>query len=333
MKRKSCILLLLFALSAALMGCAQKKKDTAVEAESEADKEVSAAEDGPEEEVTQEFEFYLDDLSAVYYNFPLTVEVDGHTYELTEDIAYEEIGTRDVVEQVLDLEVTELAGIEEEIEYEAESGMVYTLKQEQVYVAEEGIISIPVTDTVVYENQYGKPSISTTKTITYYDEVLSSDTEIEGTLTDFYESEPGHWEDILEVEGVFCAPSYQVDTYTLSGTDNIVVSQQAESPVWDGYESMILTSLGLTSDYARITSAAWDGDQYTQDGYVMRDAIYRGDVVVTDYTAVYEGTGEAYGYSTKVFYRADAEELGADAADTTTVLQVKAIVRYLLVEE
>lgn len=153
MKRKSCILLLLFALSAALMGCAQKKKDTVAEAENESDMEVSVTEDGPEEEVTQEFEFYLDDLSAVYYNFPLTVEVDGHTYELTEDIAYEEIGTRDVVEQVLDLEVTELAGIEEEIEYEAESGAVYTLKQEQVYVAEEGIISIPVTDTVVYENQ------------------------------------------------------------------------------------------------------------------------------------------------------------------------------------
>lgn len=165
--------------------------------------------------------------------------------------------------------------------------------------------------------------MSNTKTITYYNKATGRDEEIEGILKDYYESTPGHWSDTLVIDGVFSAPSTNCTTYTLAGTDNVVVAQSAETPVWETYQTDILTSLNLSSDYFRINAAAWNGGQYSQDGYVMRNAQFTGDIYVASYTAVYEGIGESLGYKTKTFYRADADAVDADEEDITNVIKSK----------
>lgn len=334
MKRKEILSLILSMafVAASLMGCGQQagEEDGVVQPVDET--EAQAAE---VESIEQEFEFYTDDEDVIYYNIPETIEQDGKTYQLAneDEITYENMGEREVVQQVVDADVEELSDIPETIEYEGENGKTYTLQNEQVYVAEEGTITIPVTEEVVYEDQAGKPSVSNTKTITYYNKATGQDEEIEGILQDYYESTPGHWSNTLAIDGVFSAPSTNCTTYTLAGTDNIVVEQSAETPAWETYQTDILASLNLSPDYFRINAAAWNGGQYSQDGYVMRNAQFTGDVYVASYTAVYEGTGESLGYKTKTFYRADADTVDADEEDVTNVIKIKAIVRYELVED
>ena len=208
MKRKEILSLILSMafVAASLMGCGQQagEEDGVVQPVDET--EAQAAE---VESIEQEFEFYTDDEDVIYYNIPETIEQDGKTYQLAneDEITYENMGEREVVQQVVDADVEELSDIPETIEYEGENGKTYTLQNEQVYVAEEGTITIPVTEEVVYEDQAGKPSVSNTKTITYNNKATGQDEEIEGILQDYYESTPGHWSNTLAIDGVFSAPS------------------------------------------------------------------------------------------------------------------------------
>lgn len=283
--------------------------------------------------VTQEFEFYSDDEHLILYNFPKSYEKDGTDYAIDEDdISYEMLGSRDTVQIAVDTNVEELEEIPDSYTYEGASGKEYELENEQVYVKEQGIVAIPVTEEVFYEDQITKPSVPGKKMITYYDRKSNEDKEIEGFLTSFEETVPGHWSSNLEVSGTFMAPAENCNVYELTGVPNVAVSRSADSPAWPGYESQILKSMGLDDKYFRITSASWNGEQYDQDGYVMRNALFKGDMFVSTYKATYETEREAEGYSTKVFYRADADAVNADAGDITTVYRIKAVVKYRLMK-
>ena len=322
------VLLAVTTLAASLSGCGQKPaEDNGKNEETENSDEVQAA------ELEQEFEFYSDDEDLIYYNIPETVEQDGKTYQVTTDISYETTGTRNVVQKVLDVNVEDLEDIDSTYELEGKNGKKYTLNNEQVYVAEQGLVKIPVYDTEVYEDQVGKPSVASQKTITYYNKETGEDEETTGYLKDYYESTPGHWDSILCVDGLFNAPSESSDVYQLAGTSDVTVSRAAETPEWDGYQNDVMKSLGLSSKYYRINSAVWNGGQYEQDGRVYRACQFLGDAFVSTYTAEYEGEREAQGYVTKVFYRTDADDVDADEDDVTTIFKIKAIVKYSLVEE
>jgi hypothetical protein len=311
----------------ALSGCRQKREEPVILPQ------IDEEEEKESESITQEFDFYSDDEHIFYYNFPDSYLLNGQTYNVSTDIDYETVGTRDVVQMAMDMNVEELEDIPETYEYESESGTTYELANEQVYIKEQGTVSIPVEEEVYYENQVGKPSVPTKKTITYYDRTTEEDREVEATLTDFIETAAGHWMEGMNVNGLFEAPGYGVDVYELAGSDNITVPQSAETPIWDGYENDVLKSLGLDSKYYRVTSTAWSGDAYEQDGYIMRDAIFYGDAFVSSYKATYSTEREAEGYATKVFYRVDAEDVDANEEDITTVYHIKAVVKYSLVED
>lgn len=335
MKYKTMSLIMGVLLIVSLTGCRKKLPegiisiepipDTRVEPEKAENKEDTAL------QVTQEFAFYSDDEHIILYNFPELYELDGQMYAISEtDIDYETLGTRDVVQAAMDMQVEELDEIPATCQYKAASGHTYELANEQVYIKEQGRVTVPVTEEVVYENQHGKPSVPSKKEITYYDREAGADQKVTGLLKEFYESSPGQWKNTLQVEGTFLAPSEGVEEYELQGAENIKVPAAAEKPVWDGYGADILKSLKLDSKYYRITSAAWNGGTYPQDGYVARNAFFYGDELVSTYKAVYEAQREAQGYDTKVFYRMDA--LDADEEDVTTVYHIKAVVTYSLVE-
>lgn len=328
MKRKAVMVLLAVMVASSVIGCSKPGDDIKVEVAKDDASEADA------DTVTQEFDFYSDDEHLILYNFPESYESDGKAYVIAnDDISYETLGTRDTVQVAVDMNVEELDEIPDTYTYESESGQKYELDNEQVYVKEQGLVKIPVTEEVYYEDQVGKPSIPSKKMITYYDSKAGEDKQIEGMLKDFSESTAGHWSNILSVEGTFMAPSDNCDVYELAGSPNVTVSRAAETPVWPGYEANILSSLGVSSQYYRVTGASWNGEQYEQDGYVMRNALFTGDVFVSTYKATYEAEREAEGYGTKVFYRVDAEDVDAPAEDITTVYHIKAVVTYKLLGE
>lgn len=328
MKKKILSLLLAAVMTAQLAGCAGQADGSDVDVTEHTDEEKD------ESVITQEFDFYSDDEHLILYNFPELYEVEGQQYAASmEDIEYETMGTRDTVQMAVDMNVEELEEIPETYTYESSSGRTYDLENEQVYIKEEGIVKIPVVEEVYYEDQVGKPSIPSKKNITYYDKASGSDKEIEGLLTEFSESTPGHWASILQIDGTFMAPNESCDVYELAGVPNVTVSRSAATPAWSGYEAMVLTSMGLGDKYYRINGTAWNGEQYwSEEGYLCRGAVFTGDMFVATYKAVYEAEREAQGYGTKVFYRADAESVDAAPEDVTTVYHIKAVVKYKLVE-
>lgn len=134
MRKKYLSLLLISAvLAASLTGCGQKaaESDPGAEEATVDESEAQAA------EIEQEFEFYSDKEDEMYYNLPDVVEQDGKSYELTTDISLETLGTRKVVQKVVESDVEDLAELPETMEYKTDSGNTYTLTNEQVYVKEK----------------------------------------------------------------------------------------------------------------------------------------------------------------------------------------------------
>lgn len=283
--------------------------------------------------VTKEFEFYSDDEHIILYNFPDTYMLNGKEYTLSdEEAAYETLGTRDTVSYMVEMNVEDLSEIPDSYSYTSESGETYELKNEQVYIREQGMVTIPVVEEIYFEDQIGKPDVPSKKMITYFDKASGTDKEIEGSLISYEQTRAGHWSDILEIEGTFMAPSESCHVYELAGTPNVRVARNAAAPTWAGYESQVLSALGLDANYFRVTGASWSGEQYVQDGYIMRNALFTGDMFVSTYRARYEASREAEGYATNVYYRVDAKDVDAKAEDIKTVYRIKAIVKYKLME-
>ena len=324
MKRTMLWMLLVLGIAgASITGCKNSKDADNVEVEIE----------DPNSFITQEFEFYSDDEHLIYYNFPENYEVDGKNYALSNDqINYETLGTRDTIQVMVEMNVEELEEIPDSYAYESKSGKKYDLKNEQVYIKEQGRVMIPVIEEIYYEDQIGKPDIPSKKMITYFDKEAGEDKKIEGLLDSFVESKAGHWSNILEIEGTFMAPSEACDVYELAGSSKVTVERNAEKPTWPGYESQVLSSLSLDPKYFRVNDAQWSGEAYPQDGWILRNALFKGDMFVSTYKATYQAEREANGYATNVYYRIDTEGLDVDKEDITTVFHIKAIVKYKLVK-
>lgn len=280
--------------------------------------------------ISREFDFYSDEEGIYYYDFPKTCVQDGHTYALCPDVSYQTIGVREVVETIEPMNVEELEDVPDTFEYESGSGRVYRLDSEQIFVRQQGTVKVPVTEEIEYEDQAGRPSVPTLREIACYDRKTGKDVKVEGRLRGIEETESGHWSSMLGINGVFSAPSEAVETYRLSGQKDVTVPGTAEKPVWDGYETDILSALGLDNDYYRITDAAWDGESYEKDGQIQRDANFYGDAFVSSYLATYKGEWETDGYAVTVFYRADADEVQAEEEDIRTVYHIRASADYAL---
>lgn len=292
-----------------------------------------AEEDERDLYVTQEFEFYSDDEHLISYNFPETYELGQKTYQREEEVDYETLGTKESVQAAIDMNVEELSEVPDTYTYESKSGHKYELSNDQIYIKSQGLVEIPVIEEVHYENQAGRPSVPSKKIITYYDKKAGKDQETEGYLKELIEERAGRWISALNIDGTFLAPSEDCGEYELAGTENVKVARDSAMPVWPGYETDILASLNLKPEYYRITGAAWRGDAYwSQEGYLCRNALFTGDMFAADYKAVYQAYREAQGYSTRVYYRADASDVDAPKEDITTLYRIKAVVKYRLLE-
>lgn len=115
-----------------------------------------------------------------------------------------------------------------------------------------------------------------------------------------------------------------VDTYMLGDT---AIPNNPDSPAFSGYETAILTYLGLDPDKYKITAAKWTSD-YTQldNGTTVRYAQYSGQQLTSDWTAYYAETISADSpqvttYDAVATYTNGAEDAGAEYLVTVTYEQ------------
>lgn len=78
-----------------------------------------------------------------------------------------------------------------------------------------------------------------------------------------------------------------VDTYMMGDT---AIPNNPDSPAFSGYETAILTHLGLDPDQYKITDAKWTSGYVQRNGQTVRYAEYSGQRLTNDWTAYYAET-------------------------------------------
>lgn len=109
----------------------------------------------------------------------------------------------------------------------------------------------------------------------------------------------------VEKSGVSYSKPFSV-TAKFIGDDDIagyviggkVVPKNDSTPVFSGYESVILESLGLDSGEYKISSGKWKGKTKKENGETVRYAEYSGVRLASDYTALYRENTNNMPYKT-----------------------------------
>ena len=174
-----------------------------------------------------------------------------------------------------------------------------------------------VTGTKTYYGYAAKPTVPETKVITA---TLPDGTSItvNGSLVE-----------VKQVEGGFTKPftvtakfigDADVDSYLLG---DVEIPNNPNSPVFEGYEAVLLKSLGFDSANYRITDGKWTSDYIEEDGETVRYAEFTGTQKGTDWIAYYRETltedSPSYAtYSAEATYTNDVEETTFDLIATIT---------------
>lgn len=285
--------------------------------------------------ITMEYQFYSETEDGLKFEIPDTIEVDGVTYKYTGNAEYQTSEIMSVVAHTVDVEVEEKEDAETKITWISDAtGKKYELNGDIFNWSDLVPITTTVTERVEYGARTQAPYIPQVKTISYYNEVDEKDDEISGELVSSGQSEPA-WRSGYPVNGVFTASDASVDNWTIEGFKSVYVPQSSPTPTWEGYQSDILTLLGLDPTLYRVTGARWNGDAYTDaNGVISRNAIFDCEAYLSTYWAVYEGKGEALGYRASVTYYAYADDIkDVSAEDISTLYKMVAIASYEEVSE
>lgn len=341
--RKVGILVLAGAMvcSLCLSGCRNSgtATDTATGTDStETDASVSSSENEGDTEktdeetnyITMEYEYYSDKEEDLNFDIPQVIEQSGKKYRFTGEAEYTTSEIMNVIATILDVEVEEKEDVDKEIEFVGKNGKKYKLRADLFNWSELTTINTKVEEKVDYGPRTSAPEIPKEKDITYYNEVSQKDETIKGTLVDSGASNPS-WQAGYPVEGEFYCTGSDVDVWTIEGFKDVSVSQSAETPVWEGYQTDILNILSLDASKYRVTGAAWNGEAWEEGGMLYRKATYNCEASVSSYWAVYTGTGQAYGYKAKLFYYLLADELEAaekDKEDISILYRMRAVAKY-----
>lgn len=120
--------------------------------------------------------------------------------------------------------------------------------------------------------------------------------------------------------------NYGADYYMFQGNQIPNTGQ----PALDGYESVILQSLGLPIDDYRITEIVWSSDPYSSEGTKYRDAVAKAKMLVNGKIAIYESDSVTLS-GNKVMTTYTNHYEGTKVIDTGKAeYEIKAVANYKL---
>ena len=218
-------------------------------------------------------------------DFAETITEDGKTYRLI-DVSSSVISDTAVTEeQVLSVQREEIVADKSAsiADTYTQDGVTYSLKDVQFQPHEITDYTATVTEDVLLGPAVSQPDADDSITVPYHIDEYDLTLDCTLPLSSVSSGSP-YWLDDVRI------PMQIYDTGALYMEFNgQVLPFDGSTPPLAGFEDLFLDYLGLSGDTYRLTSAAWDGDPYTENGTECRDAIISGSRLVSDYTAHYGG--------------------------------------------
>ena len=238
--------------------------------------------------ITKEYDFQTSDPNYESYtidnigkgdmkDIPVTVENGFFTVKRVTDIKIklisEEIPEEAIYEDLLSKKLPEEAD-----KYESEDGKMLDL----VDTKWEDYNREAITGTLTKKGYDEKPDFPATKELSF---TLDNGTVIRttGKLKSVSVSGQSYSKD-FSVTGKFIGDP-DVSYYDLNGT---LIPNNPSSPLFHGYEAIILKHFGMNPSNYRITSGEWTTDYIEEEGQTVRYAKFSGQRAANDWTAYYE---------------------------------------------
>lgn len=193
----------------------------------------------------------------------------------------------------------------------------------------------PATHSVNYRGEKGRPSVP--ESISFDAAFKGKTFKTKGNLVSLSESGESYSKPFT-VTAKFIGDD-DISGYIIGGK---VIPKNSSTPVFTGYEAVILETLGLSSSEYRITSGKWSGSAKKENGETVRYAEFSGLRLASDYTAVYrENTDNmpnktvydavcTYGPNPQITYEIRATVLYENAGLTSLGLIIAASVAIIV---
>lgn len=244
---------------------------------------------------TQTFSFVGTSESEITYEFEGRIQLGDQQFEKSH-VNYRVISQKPVTKQQTVSEQVSHSGLTSQewdapqtITIERDGQTIEAQLQEIKYEPEEVSNAetgrfVHLTSSTNFGYTTSVPSAGDSKTVTYRDEASGQSIQVNVPFERMDTVQDWHWRDDVKIP--ITVTTYDANYYLLG---NKKIPKNEETPALAGYEKDLLASLNLSPESYRITRYAWDGEPYTKDGELCRNAVAYGERYVTQCQAFYSG--------------------------------------------
>ncbi|XCP83578.1 hypothetical protein ABXS75_10835 [Roseburia hominis] len=217
--------------------------------------------------------------------FKKTIKKDGRTYQLV-DVSYD-VQKKNPVTKKSQVELTalsepvkssEMSGF---AEFTRKDGVLYRLDKDTIRESGEAHVQ-KVTVNEDYNHAVDASSVPQKIKTKATNELTGEETEVECSFEEIIRLDR-FWQDSY-IDITF--QQYDANVFYWQG---LAITKNSQNIPLKGYETQLLSSVGLSPDTGRVLKTYWSSDEYTADGVVCRDAKAEVQKLVTPYRAKYSG--------------------------------------------
>lgn len=273
-------------------------------------------EPGTAAQVVDAHEELIDDRNYVYvdYNFtsynpestyavPQTITKDGREYVYTGEVQYETQSVTPIAVYVAQKALLVDESMDSSYSIPLISGSNLSLPLYRTSASDPAIVDYTVTKTVDFDEGTEISDVPSVDTITYYNEILGIDMTIDASRIGDIERVAQQYND-GEIVATFEASDPAVEIFLIEDYegDPVAASETADAPYFENYAAILTELVGGGVENFTVTGGEWTGEIYEENGVYKRDAVFHYSGLANVLRAIYEGTGEAYGYNAAAMY-------------------------------
>ena len=270
------------------------------------------------------------------YDIPATIDRDGKTWAYTGEVVYETQTVTPIAVYVAQQALLIDETMDSNYTLELLNGQKLEMPLYRTASSDTAIVDYSVVKTVEFEEGTTPEDVPNCDTITYYNEILGIDITIDANRIGDIEYLTKEFNDGI-IYATFEASAPEVELFVIENYpgDPVAASEVADAPYFENYAQIITEMVGGGIDNFVVTGGEWTSDVYEENGVYKRDAVFHYSGLANVLQAMYEGTGEAYGYNASGMYltQVDTNDVQNVPSDYLRALYgIKATARYVEVD-